>query len=267
MIVVLCALAWLIKLSYDFYQMSQLTTHTTQQLQQLEKQNNQLNDQVAALHREEKTPTQNVAVQPATQTPQFNVMTLIAQKLDLIEFALVQQQHATALEQLQALDQEVNRYEIATALQESLHQVIAKDILMVQQHTVQMAMQQNQVNDVLLKVDQQLNEALKNPQPQAVEDQKYFWQNWFKVEKNTTLTRGLEQRPLILKEAQMRLLLVRQLLLQNQSIQMQDELNQIIALLKQLPDQQSQQLILRLEKLKTIPKLSFPQLNTRTLVG
>lgn len=268
MIVVLCAIAWLIKLSYDFYHLSQQYTAAEQKVQQLEKQNNQFNDQIAALNRDMKKPVAAPTSQPDDDTAQIEPLTLIAQKLDLIEFALLQRQNIMAVDQLQQLDQQLELYALAPALKQSLHQVIAKDVLMVQQYAVQMLMQQNQVNDVLQKIDQQLQLALQQPKIAIAQPEKpAFWQQWFKVEKVATVSMGLEQRALLLKEAQLRLLLVRQLMNQNQHLQLQEELDQLIALLQSLPDDRSQQLLLQLEKLKQIQKLSFPQLNTRALLG
>ena len=56
-----------------------------------------------------------------------NDIALVQQHLDLIEFALQQQQYATAIEKLNQLSNELDDYVLAPALVSSLQQVIAKD--------------------------------------------------------------------------------------------------------------------------------------------
>ena len=267
-VLVLCMLGWLTKLSYDFYQLSLQHGKIQQQLQSLEKQNNKLNDQVAAFHRSphiEASPTM-AAVQP--QAVQRDGLQLIRQKLDLVEFALNQQQVLFAVEHLQTLDGQIDDYALAPALQQSLHQVIAKDIQVIQQYSQQMSQQQNQVNDVLQKIDALIAQELQQPQLQIAQDKNApFWQSWFRVERTESAAVNLQQRSLVYKEAQLRLLVLRQLLLQNQYLAIQDELNSIEKLMNSLPDQQSQRVVLKLKQLQQRGKVSLPQLNTRTLVG
>ena len=269
-LLIVCGIVWLLKLSYDFYHLSNNYANTAQQLQQIEKYNKQLNDQIMALNRQVEQPKKatGTVTAPMLAVPSINVMALIEQKLQLIEFALQQQQHMLALQQLQDLNQQIDTYELAPALRDSLHQVMNKDIALIQQYALQITVQQQKVDEILQKVDQQLAQALLSPDlTVANQTEDYFWQRWFKLERADTVATALSQRSLILKEVQLRLLLLRQLTAENQYLLLQDELEQINALLKSLPDQQSRQLLQQLAKLQSLAKLSVPQLNTRTLVN
>ena len=267
-VLLLCMLGWLIKLSYDFYQLSQQHSKTQQQLQSLEKQNNKLNDQIAAFHRSPKVEHSQTANAEQPQVVQTDALQLIRQKLDLVDFALNQQQVVSAVEQLQDLDSKIDNYALAPALQQSLHQVIAKDIQVIQQYSQQIIQQQNQANDVLQRIDVLLAKELAQPHLKVAQQEKAaFWQNWLRIERAETAAVDLQQRSLIYKEAQLRLLVLRQLLLQNQYLAVQDELKSIEKLMSALPDQQSQQITLKLKQLQQRNRVSIPQLNTRILLG
>ena len=75
------------------------------------------------------------------------------------------------------------------------------------------------------------------------------------------------QRPLILKEVQLRLLLAQQALQQGQYVEYQKSLVEMIELLNQIPDQKSRQLIQNIQKIKGFTVIPTPILNTRALLG
>lgn len=95
----LVLLGWLLKLSYDIMQLNQAYTQVQQSLHQAQQRNVNLNDRLVALQRTtEQTPsTAQSSDQEVTQT---HPLVLIQQQLDLVEFALKQQQYAYALEKL-----------------------------------------------------------------------------------------------------------------------------------------------------------------------
>ena len=266
-VLLLCFIGWISKLSYDFYQISQQYALNQQQMDKLEKQNNKLNDQLAALQR--SVPEKNVQTTGSTSvSPAVNAVQLIQQKIDLVEFALSQQQTFIAIEQLQQLNAQIEDYALAPALQQSLHQVIAKDIGVIQQYAMQTSQQQLMINEALDKVDVLIAQELKRPHLDIPSEEKaYFWQKWFKAEKTPYQAVDLKQRSLILKEVQLRLLLLRQLVLKNQTLAITEELKQIEQLFQQLPDQKSQSILFNLKQLKKIEQTVVPQLNTRTLLG
>ena len=270
-IVVLIALIWIVKLSFDVMQISAQQQQLSQSLHLVEKTNANLNDQLVALQR--RNYTQDAAEQSAISSaiPQEDAiqpMEMVARQLDLVEFSLQQQQFHYATEMLENLDREVNEYALAPALKQSLHQVIQQDQKQIQQFITTRDAQYQQVSQLLQQLDQQLKQQVQQPElnPADVDD-RYFWQKWLSIESAKQPATQLMQRQIILKEAQLRLLLARQVFMQGQYVQYQQEVNDIIQLLQQLPDQKAQQLVQQLEKIKNLNIVPAPSLKTRALLG
>ena len=270
-IVVLIALIWILKLSFDVMQISAQQQQLSQSLHLVEKTNANLNDQLVALQR--RNYTQDAAEQSAVSSaiPQEDAiqpMEIVARQLDLVEFSLQQQQFHYATEMLENLDREVNEYALAPALKQSLHQVIQQDQKQIQQFITTRDAQYQQVSQLLQQLDQQLKQQVQQPElnPADVDD-RYFWQKWLSIESAKQPATQLMQRQIILKEAQLRLLLARQVFMQGQYVQYQQEVNDIIQLLQQLPDQKAQQLVQQLEKIKNLNIVPTPSLKTRALLG
>ena len=270
-IVVLIALVWIVKLSFDVMQISAQQQQLSQSLHLVEKTNANLNDQLVALQR--RNYTQDAAEQSAVSSaiPQEDAiqpMEIVARQLDLVEFSLQQQQFHYATEMLENLDREVNEYALAPALKQSLHQVIQQDQKQIQKFITTRDAQYQQVSQLLQQLDQQLKQQVQQPElnPADVDD-RYFWQKWLSIESAKQPATQLMQRQIILKEAQLRLLLARQVFMQGQYVQYQQEVNDIIQLLQQLPDQKAQQLVQQLEKIKNLNIVPTPSLKTRALLG
>ena len=193
---------------------------------------------------------------------------MVAQQLDLVEFSLQQQQFHYATEKLANLDRELSEYALAPALKQSLHQVIQQDQKQIQQFITTRDAQYQQVSQLLQQLDQQLKQQAQQPElnPADVDD-RFFWQKWLSIESAKQPATQLMQRQIILKEAQLRLLLARQVFMQGQYVQYQQEVNDIIQLLQQLPDQKAQQLVQQLEKIKNLNIVPTPSLKTRALLG
>ncbi len=270
-IVMLIALIWILKLSFDVMQISAQQQQLSQSLHLVEKTNANLNDQLVALQR--RNYTQDAAEQSAVSSaiPQEDAiqpMEIVARQLDLVEFSLQQQQFHYATEMLENLDREVNEYALAPALKQSLHQVIQQDQKQIQKFITTRDAQYQQVSQLLQQLDQQLKQQVQQPElnPADVDD-RYFWQKWLSIESAKQPATQLMQRQIILKEAQLRLLLARQVFMQGQYVQYQQEVNDIIQLLQQLPDQKAQQLVQQLEKIKNLNIVPTPSLKTRALLG
>lgn len=270
-IVMLIALIWILKLSFDVMQISAQQQQLSQSLHLVEKTNANLNDQLVALQR--RNYTQDAAEQSAISSaiPQEDAiqpMEMVARQLDLVEFSLQQQQFHYATEMLENLDRELNEYALAPALKQSLHQVIQQDQKQIQQFITTRDAQYQQVSQLLQQLDQQLKQQVQQPElnPADVDD-RYFWQKWLSIESAKQPATQLMQRQIILKEAQLRLLLARQVFMQGQYVQYQQEVNDIIQLLQQLPDQKAQQLVQQLEKIKNLNIVPAPSLKTRALLG
>ena len=270
-IVVLIALIWILKLSFDVMQISAQQQQLSQSLHLIEKTNANLNDQLVALQR--RNYTQDAAEQSAVSSaiPQEDAiqpMEMVARQLDLVEFSLQQQQFHYATEMLENLDRELNEYALAPALKQSLHQVIQQDQKQIQKFITTRDAQYQQVSQLLQQLDQQLKQQVQQPEMNPADvDDRYFWQKWLSIESAKQPATQLMQRQIILKEAQLRLLLARQVFMQGQYVQYQQEVNDIIQLLQQLPDQKAQQLVQQLEKIKNLNIVPAPSLKTRALLG
>lgn len=270
-IVMLIALIWIVKLSFDVMQVSTQQQQLSQSLHLVEKNIANLNDQLVALQR--RNYTQGAAEQPAVSSavPQVDAiqpMEMVAQQLDLVEFSLQQQQFHYATEMLANLDRELNEYALAPALKQSLHQVIQQDQKQIQQFITIRDAQYQQVSQLLQQLDQHIKQQVQQPElnPADVDD-RYIWQKWLSIESAKQPATQLMQRQIILKEAQLRLLLARQVFMQGQYVQYQQEVNDIIQLLQQLPDQKAQELVQQLEKIKHLNIVPTPSLKTRALLG
>ncbi|MEZ7921760.1 MAG: hypothetical protein QMB96_01870 [Acinetobacter towneri] len=270
-IVVLIALVWIVKLSFDVMQISAQQQQLSQSLHLAEKTNANLNDQLVALQRRNYTqdaPEQSAVSSAVQQEDAIQPVDMVAQQLDLVEFSLQQQQFHYATEKLANLDRELNEYALAPALKQSLHQVIQQDQKQIQQFITTRDAQYQQVSQLLQQLDQQLKQQAQQPElnPADVDD-RFFWQKWLSIESAKQPATQLMQRQIILKEAQLRLLLARQIFIQGQYVQYQQEVNDIIQLLQQLPDQKAQQLVQQLEKIKNLNIVPTPSLKTRALLG
>ena len=109
------SLAWIAKLSYDLFGLNSVQTELTQNFKQLQQQNANLNDQLVALKRQvatgqtanPETPNKGT-VQDTPRADLQDDLPLVEQYLDLVEFALQQQQYAMAMEKLNQLSNQLN---------------------------------------------------------------------------------------------------------------------------------------------------------------
>ena len=265
------ALGWLIKLSYDFYHVSQQLDDIQQVLHKNEQKNASLNDQLVAVQRQADEPTSKESKKTATvDTPIEGISpsVVIKQQLELVQFALQQQQFVYALEHLTQLNQSLDHYTLADTVKQSLHQTINQDIQSIQQFVIAKNGQQAQLDAMIKQIDQNLIAELKNNQLSPAKNQsEHFWQKWLQIDVVETNAPALVNRKFILKETQFRLLLAQQLLSKGQSSEYQSMLNQAIQQLDQLPDKSSQKLKQQLIQLKQIPMLPVPKLSSLAVLG
>ncbi|CAB1207911.1 hypothetical protein [Acinetobacter bouvetii] len=274
LILILC-LIWIIKLSYDVFNLSAQQTELSTTLHQIEHGNANLNDQLVALQRQVNVTESSTTKVPQTEQETKNIavahidpILLIKQQLELIEFMLQQQKTNEALAKLTQLDNNLEQYALAPALKQSLHQVIAKDHQVIQQYVREKIAQQIKVDALMQQLDRAVTQELKQPQLTVNQGQtKHFWQRWLVIEPAKQPAVALIQRPVILKEAQLRLLLAHQALQQGQYVEYQKSLTEIIQLLNQIPDEKSRQLIQSIQKIKGFTPIPMPSLNTRALLG
>ena len=264
-----------VKLGYELLNLSAQQSEFSSSLHQIEQNNANLNDQLVAVQRQLST-AQGTTQSDAKPTDHLNnemvasiePVVLIQQQLDLIEFMLKQHQFNDALDKLLHLDRNLESYTLAPSLKHSLHQAIQKDQQSIQQVSSARATQQAKVTLFMQQLDQALSAEINSPQLTATAmEPRYFWQRWILIEPAKQPATALIQRPLILKEAQLRLLLANHALQQGQYLEYQQALIQIIQLLNKVPDAKSRQLIQKIQTLKDFTVIPVPLLNTRALVG
>lgn len=268
------SLAWIAKLSYDLFGLNSAQTELTQNFKQLQQQNTNLNDQLVALKRQVAT---SQAANPETpnkgtvqDTPVADLqddLPLVEQYLDLVEFALQQQQYAMAMEKLNQLSNQLEHLELAPALLGSLNQAIDKDREVLKQFINNRLVQQNKLKELLQQIDVEMEKEIQVQHQHRATSQSSFWQRWIQIESVKKPSAVLMQRNLVLKEAQLRLLIAENSVQQGQQVAFQQALKSVIEVLAQLPDAQSKQWIQRLEQIRAAPQTPTPQLNTRTLIG
>lgn len=265
----------MVKLGYELLNLSAQQSEFSSSLHQIEQNNANLNDQLVAVQRQLST-AQGTTQSDAKPTGHLNnemvasiePVVLIQQQLDLIEFMLKQHQFNDALDKLLHLDRNLESYTLAPSLKHSLHQAIQKDQQSIQQVSSARATQQAKVTLFMQQLDQALSVEINSPQLTATAmEPRYFWQRWILIEPAKQPATALIQRPLILKEAQLRLLLANHALQQGQYLEYQQALIQIIQLLNKVPDAKSRQLIQKIQTLKDFTVIPVPLLNTRALVG
>lgn len=265
----------MVKLGYELLNLSAQQSEFSSSLHQIEQNNANLNDQLVAMQRQLST-AQGTTQSDAKPTGHLNnemvasiePVVLIQQQLDLIEFMLKQHQFNDALDKLLHLDRNLESYTLAPSLKHSLHQAIQKDQQSIQQVSSARATQQAKVTLFMQQLDQALSAEINRPQLTATAmEPRYFWQRWILIEPAKQPATALIQRPLILKEAQLRLLLANHALQQGQYLEYQQALIQIIQLLNKVPDAKSRQLIQKIQTLKDFTVIPVPLLNTRALVG
>ena len=265
----------MVKLGYELLNLSAQQSEFSSSLHQIEQNNANLNDQLVAMQRQLST-AQGTTQSDAKPTDHLNnemvasiePVVLIQQQLDLIEFMLKQHQFNDALDKLLHLDRNLESYTLAPSLKHSLHQAIQKDQQSIQQVSSARAAQQTKVTLFMQQLDQALSVEINSPQLTATAmEPRYFWQRWILIEPAKQPATALIQRPLILKEAQLRLLLANHALQQGQYLEYQQALIQIIQLLNKVPDAKSRQLIQKIQTLKDFTVIPVPLLNTRALVG
>lgn len=274
-VLVVIAVVWLAKLSFDVFQMNAQQTELMQQQTQLQQHTAGLNDQLVAMKRQ-LSGSQATLTAPANQqslptvesSNSIQPMVIIAQQLDLVEFAMQQQQFGVAMDQLNQLDQQLEQLSLAPALRVSLHQVLEKDRDNLKQYVTARQTQLDKVRNSLQALDKLLEKEIQQPyvNPPTSKEQS-FWQRWIQIESVQSPSPALMQRSLVLKEIQLRLILAQQVLNQGQYPQFQQELAEIIQIMQQLPDASIKSMQQRLMQLKDIPVLSVPHLNTRALIG
>ncbi|WP_179999034.1 hypothetical protein [Acinetobacter sp. YH12239] len=269
---ILGLIIWLIKLSYDHFSLQekvellQQTQHKSEQLVA------SLNDQLVAVQRSnqqvssQSNPPQQNKNQQEVQS-EINPIKLLSQKLELIQFALDQHEFVYALEQLNQLDQLVERLALADTLQVSMHRAVEHDQKMIQQYVVAKNIQIAQLGDLLENIDANLkNEQQVQQLTSDNSSQSSWFERVFKVERVDEQMPVLLNRRLVLKEVQLRVLFAQRALQQGQYIDYQNALTSIIDELDQLPDAAAIKIKNKAKHLKQAQLLPVPKLNSKAIL-
>ena len=265
-VIAIVVFIWLIKLSYDSIVFKNQLIEYQSQLRKSEQLNASLNDQLVAFQR--KTPSTSPILPNQTNIKadsvdkQIQPVTLVKQKLELIKFAIQQNEYVYGIDQLNQLEQSIDQYALAETLKASLHKSIAQDKSMIQQYVSAQTLQEAQVAEVIQAVELNLKkESQYRELSPAIDDHDSFLNRWFKVDRVDQNVPNLINRKLVLKEIQVRAILAQNALIQGEYLQYEKMLDLMIAELSELPDQQSRniqnQLIkLKQNKMSPLPKLS-----------
>lgn len=269
--ILVLGLVWLAKLSYDVAQYSQTIPQLQQQLVQSQQQYSLLNDQLVGLQRQlQDKNTSNTNNKPVTTPITIDGIApavVIKQKLQLVQFAIDQQQFIFALEQLNQLQQQMAQHQVSPALQHGLIKAMEQDKQNIQQYVLLQTQQRQQFDTLLQYLDQQLQQEMQKPDIRLQKNSERSWWQWFKFEKVQRTPPDLIQRSILLKEAQLRLLLAEQALHLNQATEYRKSMQEVMLLLEDLPDRSSQQMKLRVEKMLNLPVVPAPKLTTLGLLG
>ncbi|MDU2406985.1 hypothetical protein [Acinetobacter junii] len=269
--ILVLGLVWLAKLSYDVAQYSQTIPQLQQQLVQSQQQYSLLNDQLVGLQRQlqdkNTSNTNNKLVTTPITIDGIAPAVVIKQKLQLVQFTVDQQQFIFALEQLNQLQQQMAQHQVSPALQHGLIKAIEQDKQNIQQYVLLQTQQRQQFDTLLQYLDQQLQQEIQKPDIRLQKNSERSWWQWFKFEKVQRTPPDLIQRSILLKEAQLRLLLAEQALHLNQATEYRKSMQEVMLLLEDLPDRSSQQMKLRVEKMLNLPVVPAPKLTTLGLLG
>lgn len=269
--ILVLGLVWLAKLSYDVAQYSQTIPQLQQQLVQSQQQYSLLNDQLVGLQRQlqdkNTSNTNNKLVTTPITIDGIAPAVVIKQKLQLVQFTVDQQQFIFALEQLNQLQQQMAQHQVSPALQHGLIKAIEQDKQNIQQYVLLQTQQRQQFDTLLQYLDQQLQQEMQKPDIRLQKNSERSWWQWFKFEKVQRTPPDLIQRSILLKEAQLRLLLAEQALHLNQATEYRKSMQEVMLLLEDLPDRSSQQMKLRVEKMLNLPVVPAPKLTTLGLLG
>ena len=269
--ILVLGLVWLAKLSYDVAQYSQTIPQLQQQLVQSQQQYSLLNDQLVGLQRQlqdkNTSNTNNKLVTTPITIDGIAPAVVIKQKLQLVQFAVDQQQFIFALEQLNQLQQQMAQHQVSPALQHGLIKAMEQDKQNIQQYVLLQTQQRQQFDTLLQYLDQQLQQEMQKPDIRLQKNSERSWWQWFKFEKVQRTPPDLIQRSILLKEAQLRLLLAEQALHLNQATEYRKSMQEVMLLLEDLPDRSSQQMKLRVQKMLNLPVVPAPKLMTLGLLG
>lgn len=257
-------LLWVAKLTYDQQQYLDQITSLQNQITKVSQSTDNLNDQFVALQRHGVTVTHDSEKSPTTSSDSLNPLILVKQQLDLIQFALQQQQNSYALEHVQALIQNLVHYEIAPALKQNLLDALTADQQHITQYYQQQELQNKQTSFQLQQINQYLNALMTKA---TVDDDKAVKEKtWFSLQSTDQAKTAMMGRSIVVKEMQLRLLLAQQLFYHGKYQEYQTNIDDMLVLTQQSSLVNQKELQHMLEQAKQIIVPNLPKLQATALV-
>ncbi|ESK38383.1 hypothetical protein P256_01922 [Acinetobacter nectaris CIP 110549] len=270
---------WMSKLTYDQQQYIQSIDDLKSQVTRTEQSINHINDQMVAMQRQgQSAPAQKITKEKLKQSDVQSGVTIqspivinpvlpVQQSLELIQFAVDQHENVYALEHLQQLLQSLDKYNISSALKQSLYASLEGDQKLIEASNQQQLSQQAYANKLLAQIDQQffkiLDTNVENYQPVQAQS---FWEKIISIQPLKQNPTDLISQRLVVKEAQLRLVLARQMLNLGQYDQYVASLDDILILLNQAPRFNQPMVRQALEQAKSISFNGTPKLHTPILL-
>lgn len=256
-------LLWVAKLSYDQQQYNNEISQLQNQITKINQVTDHLNDQLVVRQGRTLQPHAQQNVEPSNSIQLFTPIQWIKQRLNLIQFALQQQQATYALEHLQALTHDVPHYDLAISLKQSLAEALLVDQESIIQYSAQKELQKKQINVLFKQIDQYLNQLqIKTVSGQAPKNQP----TWFSLQSTAQTKNALMSQGIVIKEVQLRLLLAQQLFYSGQYGEYQSSIDEIQKICKQSPWLNQQDLLNILQQSKALTVLNIPSLQSIILI-
>lgn len=276
------SILWIAKLTYDQQQYTQRLDVLERQATKVEQNADNINDQLIAFQRKVQPLTQqadqgqmNLAVPSqaeqhliSDQHMAINPIVLIQQQLDLIQFALQQKQTVYALERLQLLSEKVLNYDFAPALRESVYTSLLQDQQNISQFNLQHSIQVKHAYRTLRSLDQLLNQLMKKNtlSYSPNDDHKHSGFSWFSLQPSSQAKTNLMGQSIVIKEAQLRLIIAKQMIDAGQYSEYRYALDDILALCHQSPMLNKKEVLALIQQANNIPLNDPPKLHTPALL-
>lgn len=271
------------KLQFDHSQQQRKLNELQEQLSRMEQRNANLQDQWVAWQREKEQVSQgqnataNALQQSIAQTQneqsmaenlQYQQFRQLRQQLELIQFAIQQQNLVWAMERLTNIEQHLMEYFISDSLKQSLTQSLAKDKAQLIHYQYYQQQRLQQIDRILNQLQHQLEQELHQPSMRyQAPEHASFWQRFWKIEPASSVNPELYQHRVLLKEIQLNLLVLKQSVLSQQPAEFEQQLQEIQHRLQYLPDSLSQPLNTQFIELSALHQVKLPQLSSLALLG
>lgn len=268
LLVSVAVILWVVKLTYEQQEYVGQITSLQNQITKLSQATDNLNDQFVSLQRHSINSTQYTKALPEKQATvavdALNPLVLVKQQLDLIQFALQQQQNSYALEHLQALIQNIMSYDVAPAMKQNLLEALTVDQQRITQYYQQQELQNKQTTLQLQQIQHHLNVLMSKTS--AEDDKAVQDKTWFSLQPTDRAKTALMGRNIVVKEMQLRLLLAQQLFYSGNYQAYQNSMDDMLTLIKQSSLVSQKNLQQLLVQAKYISVLSLPKLQAIALV-